>query len=86
MIPIALFLLAGLAAVAGVWPMALISVVMGLLIAGAQRVDDTVSAEAEGTPAETMSAAKLMLMWLVVGVIGAGLLFLAIGATLAALE
>lgn len=69
-------LLAMLAGLAGVWPMALAAAALGGLLHVAQRTDDAVSAEdtanaaAEGTSTSAGKALLLLLMWLAVGLAG----------------
>lgn len=72
-------LLAVLAGLANVWPMALASAVLGALLHAAQNADDAV-ADTANTAAEGASAGTavlLLLMWVGVGLVGLVVLGLA---------
>lgn len=75
-----LFVAAGAAAAAGLWPMALAGAVLGLLVLDGQRTDDAVSAEADG--GGVVGALGLLVMWVVIGLIGLVVLGVATTAVL----
>ena len=82
MTAIALLIVAALAFVAGVWPIAVAGVILALLAGGAQSVDDQVTAEADANGGGILRPLALLALWVIVGIAGIAVLGVAIGMML----